>query len=177
MNKVPKCPYCGNEMMFRYGHIMHPDEKTSITDGHYVCDKCLARTPEVSDMVETADIKEFRARTKIVEKALAAALHRAGEETEQGNRVLTFDEVATYGCLPETVLLWVDDVPNGEIEQEIPIYFDGDMMKFLKLNRTLYNAQMQSYLPNDYGVHWRCWLRKPTAEELKRTPWRGEGHV
>ena len=27
------------------------------------------------------------------------------------------------------------------------------------------------FLNATYGEEWRCWLRKPTKEEMERTPW------
>ena len=181
--KTPKCPYCGSEMMFRYGRIRHPDEKTSVTDGYFVCDKCLSRAPEVSDKVETVDIQEFRARTKIVEKALAAALHRAEKENEQGNRVLTLEEVRnaevdTFG----TMMHWFELkfspylCEGKEIRHAVlavSIFFEDETED--DEPDALYSSTGEPdscLFQRDYGKKWRCWLRKPTEEEMEGTPWK-----
>jgi hypothetical protein len=108
------------------------------------------------------------------ESAFRMAMRRA----EPKNRVLTFDEVATYADLPEMTLMWVEVkfAKESDIFQEIPIGFNGELVQFLYPNGARLYTDKHNFPPEDYGSRWRCWLRKPTAEETKKTPWEEESH-
>ena len=149
MSEKPKCPGCGADM-----ELMHLCKAAFC----YACTKCGWDSPIGVDS----------------ESALRMALHRFEPE----NRVLTFDEVATYADLPEMTLMWVEVkfAKESDIFQEIPIGFNGELVQFLYPNGARLYTDKHNYPPEDYGSRWRCWLRKPTAEETKKTPWKEESH-
>lgn len=135
-NPLPRCPYCGNEMILRY----------VCGDNFYVCGKCYSTSPE----------KGAR------EAAYEAAMNRWREP----NRVLTLNEVqkrfeqgvdvaplwVEFGKVPSVSRWMVINAPDGA--------FVNDNVKNL-------------LVASGYGYNgiWRCWLRKPTAEEVESTPW------
>lgn len=54
----------------------------------------------------------------------------------------------------------------------VSMYFDDES------DDVLYSsADMPDYYlrKKEYGKKWRCWLRKPAEEEMKGTPWVGDG--
>lgn len=149
MSETPKCPGCGDDM-----ELMHLCKAAFC----YACTKCGWDSPIGIDS----------------ESAFRMAMRRA----EPKNRVLTFDEVATYADLPEMTLMWVEVkfAKESDIFQEIPIGFNGELVQFLYPNGAQLYTDKHNYPPEDYGSRWRCWLRKPTAEETKKTPWEEESH-
>lgn len=149
MNNTPKCPGCGADM-----ELMHLCNAVFC----YACTKCGWGSPVGIDS----------------ESAFRMAMRRVVPK----NRVLTFDEVATYADLPEMTLMWVEVkfAKESDIFQEIPIGFNGELVQFLYPNGAQLYTDKHNYPPEDYGSRWRCWLRKPTAEETKKTPWEEESH-
>lgn len=149
MSETPKCPGCGADM-----ELMHLCKAAFC----YACTKCGWDSPIGIDS----------------ESAFRMAMRRAEPE----NRVLTFDEVATYADLPEMTLMWVEVkfAKESDIFQEIPIGFNGELVQFLYPNGAQIYTDKHNYPPEDYCSRWRCWLRKPTAEETKKTPWKEESH-
>lgn len=149
MSEIPKCPGCGADM-----ELMHLCKAAFC----YACTKCGWDSPIGIDS----------------ESAFRMAMRRAEPE----NRVLTFDEVATYADLPEMTLMWVEVkfAKESDIFQEIPIGFNGELVQFLYPNGARLYTDKHNFPPEDYGSRWRCWLRKPTAEETKKTPWEEESH-
>lgn len=144
MSETPKCPGCGADM-----ELMHLCKATFC----YACTKCGWDSPIGIDS----------------ESAFRMAMRRAEPE----NRVLTFDEVATYADLPEMTLMWVEVkfAKESDIFQEIPIGFNGELVQFLYPNGAQLYTDKHNYPPEDYGSRWRCWLRKPTQKEMEATPW------
>ena len=149
MSETPKCPGCGDDM-----ELMHLCKAAFCC----ACTKCGWDSPIGIDS----------------ESAFRMAMRRA----EPKNRVLTFDEVATYADLPEMTLMWVEVkfAKESDIFQEIPIGFNGELVQFLYPNGAQLYTDKHNYPPEDYGSRWRCWLRKPTAEETKKTPREEESH-
>lgn len=144
MSEKPKCPGCGADM-----ELMHLCKAAFC----YACTKCGWDSPIGIDS----------------ESAFRMAMRRAEPE----NRVLTFDEVATYADLPEMTLMWVEVkfAKESDIFQEIPIGFNGELVQFLYPSGAQLYTDKHNYPPEDYGSRWRCWLRKPTKEEMEGTPW------
>lgn len=80
------------------------------------------------------------------------------------NRVLTLVELA----ISAETLVWIEDNNGGDepfararkvtrwAHESHRMYFDG--------GRTW-------YADYTYGETWRCWLRKPTPEEMANIPW------
>lgn len=91
------------------------------------------------------------------ESAFRMAMRRA----EPKNRVLTLEE-ATGSDEP----VWLEAMSRVFIA-DVCVAPDARMVQI----QTIGKASCE-YLPLcDYGVLWRCWLRKPTEEEMEETPW------
>ena len=123
----------------------------------YVCGEyfCLCAACEATSPMGTSK-----------EAALSAALHRAEPE----NHPLTLEELKAH-CAKgrDAEPLWVEydtvrdmalwvlaNAPCGMDEKDIP-----SLAYWLK----------DEELVSEYGKFWRCWLRKPTAEEMEREKW------
>lgn len=90
------------------------------------------------------------------ESAFRMAMHRV----EPKNRVLTLEELKVY-----TGFLWSENRFESEGE---PAYAEND---FLYVGNG--NVDLKLNISKIYGRRWRCWLRKPTEEERRETPWNG----
>lgn len=94
------------------------------------------------------------------ESAFRMAMHRV----EPKNRVLTLEEVDAH-CEggADAAPLWVefDGGANGWV-LIAPVRETRKMDFVSKLLVTMGIL---------YGKEWRCWLRKPTKEEMEATPW------
>lgn len=92
------------------------------------------------------------------ESAFRMAMRRA----EPKNRVLTLEE-ATGSDEP----VWLEAMSRVFIA-DVCVAPDARMVQI----QTIGKASCE-YLPLcDYGVLWRCWLRKPTEAERRETPWK-----
>lgn len=108
---------------------------------YYACKKCGWDSPIAIDS----------------KSAFRMALRRA----EPKNRVLTLEE-ATGSDEP----VWLEAMSRVFIA-DVCVSPDARMAQI----QTIGEASC-AYLPLcDYGVLWRCWLRKPTKEEMEGTPW------
>lgn len=112
---------------------------------YYACAKCGWDSPTGIDS----------------ESAFRMAMRRA----EPKNRILTLEEAT--GC-DEPV--WLEAMSRVFIA-DVCVSPDARMAQI----QTIGEASC-AYLPLcDYGVLWRCWLRKPTEAERRETPWEGDG--
>lgn len=93
--------------------------------------------------------------TTPTEEAEQAAYEAAMNRWREPNRVLTMEEAT------EQRAVWVEDFYCGIAPA---IVFDSVSKHYSIIN----NAWFEK---TEYGKHWRCWLRKPTAEEMESTPW------
>lgn len=90
-----------------------------------------------------------------------SAFRMAMRRTEPKNRVLTLEE-ATGSDEP----VWLEAMSRVFIA-DVCVSPDARMAQI----QTIGEASC-AYLPLcDYGVLWRCWLRKPSKEEMEGTPW------
>lgn len=88
-------------------------------------------------------------------------LDLALKRVEPKNRVLTLEE-ATGSDEP----VWLEAMSRVFIA-DVCVSPDARMAQI----QTIGEASC-AYLPLcDYGVLWRCWLRKPTKEEMEGRPW------
>lgn len=136
------CPYCGTEME------MHCD----LRGYWYVC--------------SNAECKGFSPYRKTQEEAYKAAMRRC----EEPNRVLTLKEACEaevcwtetpQTSLPEAcriVMREYTSFPEGKPAKSFDFYETGETVPWC-------------CHPEEYGVLVRCWLRKPTTEEMANTPW------
>lgn len=80
------------------------------------------------------------------------------------NWVLTLAELA----ISAGTLVWIED-NNGDdepcVRARIVAYWEP------KSNRIYFDSGRAWYADYTYGGTWRCWLRKPTPEEMANIPW------
>ena len=142
------CPYCGSEMK---------SEDWVKVDGGYlsyaVCsnDACQSIGPTVTGYETMAE-------------ARVAALAAAQERYLPPNRPLTLDEVKTH-CKggASAMPLWVefDDGISGWVR--IAPKSQGCELEYV--------SDFVDLMWQQYKKSWRCWLKKPTQEEMDASGW------
>lgn len=118
----------------------------------YVCTKCGWDSPTGIDS----------------ESAFRMAMRRA----EPKNRVLTMEELKAY-CEggADAAPLWYD-----EKERNVSRWMVIDLPELaFGSTATVKRLVNSQFFEPTYGEKWRCWLRKPTKEEMEGTPWEGDG--
>lgn len=113
------------------------------------CPKCRATSPSANT----------------AEEAYAAAMQRWREPNDYLVRAEVLDR-CKQGA--EARPLWVEFRRNDQrsrwmVVDTPPTAFGTDTVKN-------YFADMCE----QYGILWRCWLRKPTQEEMEAVPWEGD---
>ena len=146
MSETPKCPYCGDEMKIRVS-LTTPD--WGLLSAQYKCMTCESTSPRIEFSGGTSN-------DEIIERLQAVSSRRA----EPKNRVLTLEELKNHAGF-----LWNENRFESEGE---PAYAEND---FLYVGNG--NVDIKLNISKIYGRRWRCWLRKPTAEEMEETPWNG----
>lgn len=142
---APRCPYCGGEMKKR----VLSDYKTLC---FWLCPKCSATSPSAGT----------------AEYAYTAAMQR----WQEPNRVLAMEEVEDACELDnETVLLWVEFNCNGVCTLAYQYCTMGEAIATVDMIRP-YDEVETDFSKMEYRKKWRCWLRKPTQEEMATMPWR-----
>ena len=143
-NPLPRCPYCGGEMKER---VLSDYGRLCF----WRCPKCRATSPSANT----------------VEGAYAVAMQRCVEP----NRVLTLEEVKDACELDnETVLLWVEFNCNGVCTLAYQYCTMGEAIATVYMIRP-YDEVETDFSKMEYRKKWRCWLRKPTHEEMEAVPW------
>ena len=150
MSETPKCPYCGDGMKIRVS-LTTPD--WGLLSAQYKCMTCESASPRIEFSGGTSN-------EKIIERLQAAAMRRA----EPKNRVLTLEEVDAH-CEggADAAPLWVEF--DGGINGWVLIAPVRETRKMDFVSKLLVTMGIL------YGKEWRCWLRKPTKEEMEGTPW------
>ena len=98
-----------------------------------------------------------------------ACIEQLENRAEPKNRVLTLEEVEAY-CEEggaDATPLWYDEKDRNVSHWmviDLPELAFGSMATVKRL------IDKQFFVPT-YGEKWRCWLRKPTKEEMEGTPW------
>lgn len=143
MNNTPKCPGCGADM-----ELMCLLCNATF---YYACAKCGWDSPVGIDP----------------ESAFRMAMRRV----EPKNRVLTLEEVKKSNAV------WAEGKSGQLTLPPIPVLVYGEATDDCNSNTPCIalvdaNADMADYLVDDYNHNWRCWLRKPTKEEMEETPWK-----
>ena len=115
----------------------------------YICPKCKWTSPV----------------NKSSEVALETALHRV----DSGNRVLTLAE-AQKKC-QEDRITWYEPFRN-ESRIVFPVYVApiDPSDKLVDIYAFFSDTRKEVSL---YGKTWRCWLKKPTPQEMENHPWEG----
>lgn len=146
MTETPKCPYCGGNME---PHSIHGNQGEELC--WYSCRECEAISPN----------------KKTKEEARAAALRRAEPE----NRVLGLGEAQRICAKGDAV--WLEEMKTITATQLTDIKLAH--VSFLdEQNDACYIHTFFVKFPimaEKYGKTWRCWLRKPTPEEMEREKW------
>lgn len=93
----------------------------------------------------------------------------AMRRTEPKNRVLTLEEVEAY-CEggADVTPLWYERKDHSDINRWMVIDLPELAFGSAATVKRLVNSP---FFESTYGEKWRCWLRKPTNEEMEGTPW------
>lgn len=169
MTEAPECPYCGEEM-----------ELHNIPTGlwWYQCGCCGAIAPsdETPEKVLAAALSRVGAcatcrqlskvlcgkeHTTFIE--LLNAVEQLKRRAEPENRVLTLGEAQQISA--EDGGVWLEEETAWGLVHITPIDDETGAC-------TIYSFFARFYLMAEkYGKTWRCWLRKPTAEEREKEKW------
>lgn len=155
MSETPKCPYCGDRMKIRVS-LTTPD--WGLLSAQYKCMTCESTSPRIEFSGGTSN-------EKIIERLQAAAMRRA----EPRNRVLTMEELKAY-CEggADAAPLWYESKDYSDVNRWMVI----DLPKHAFGSAATVNCFVNGhFFEPTYGEEWRCWLCKPTKEEMGGTPW------
>lgn len=170
MDNTPKCPYCGDRMKI---HVLPHTTEQEFFSAWYQCVTCESTSPRIEFIGNTS-------QTKIEERLQAVSSRRA----EPKNRVLTLEEarnaeVDTFG----TAMHWLElkihpyKCEGEEIRHAVlavSIFFENESEDGEADVMYSCTGEPSAWLfQKEYGKRWRCWLRKPTKEEMEETPWNG----
>lgn len=168
MNNTPKCPYCGDRMAL---HVLPHTTEQEFFSAWYQCVTCESTSPRIEFIGNTPQIK-------IEERLQAVSSRRA----EPQNRVLTLEEarnaeVDTFG----TAMHWLElkihpyKCEGEEIRHAVlavSIFFENESEDGEADVMYSCTGEPSAWLfQKEYGKRWRCWLRKPTEEEMEGTSW------
>lgn len=158
VKEVPVCPYCGAKMI----------EAGNTNYRWYMCSHCLSDSPK-----------------KIIDKmsypteqlAAIAALQEARTATiwYKPNHVLSFEELVSMAKEePDGFPVWVEYNPRKATFYERG--FSGwriliKIYTWSNNDRTLMFNDDETVDYKNLGVAVRCWLRKPTQEEMEVVSW------
>lgn len=168
MSETPKCPYCGDKMAI---HVLPRTTEPEFFSAWYQCVTCESTSPRIEFIGNTS-------QAKIEERMRTVSLRRA----EPKNRVLTLEEarnaeVDTFG----TAMHWLElkihpyKCEGEEIRHAVlavSIFFENESEDGEADVMYSCTGEPSAWLfQKEYGKRWRCWLRKPTKEEMEGTPW------
>lgn len=168
MSETPKCPYCGDRMHI---HVSLITPALDLISAWYQCVTCESTSPRIEFPGDTTNDK--------IKERLQAVLSR---RIEPKNRVLTLEEarnaeVDTFG----TAMHWLElKIHPCEVQCEeircavlaVSIFFEDQSEDGEPDAVYSYADRHDEWLiQQEYGKRWRCWLRKPTKEEMEGTPW------
>lgn len=159
VSETPKCPYCGGEMAYQFDSSLMTNKEKIIYRGYFCCPNCHSRAPVVSELSELETIEEVEDEAHLM----------AMERVEQENRVLTLEELKAY-CEggADAAPLWYDSKDYSDVNRWMVI----DLPKHAFGSAATVNCFVNGhFFEPTYGEEWRCWLRKPTKEEMEGTPW------
>lgn len=159
-NPLPRCPYCGGEM----------HEAGNSTYRWYMCPRCLSGSPR-KIINKTEYPTERLAVIAALQKARKAAMNR----WQEPNRVLTLEEVQglAYGKYEQQHVLSVEyrAIIEGTENMFSPCVIAHESLSMVGILELYDGANMKLMKKSMYGKRWRCWLRKPTQEEMEAVPW------
>lgn len=148
MNNTPKCPYCGDGMAI---HVLPRTTELDFFSAWYQCVTCESTSPRLEFSGDTS-------QAKIEERMQAVSSRRV----EPKNRVLTLEEVVRGDAM------WYEERMR-QVARLVILGYAQNEPGFTKLIGYLgYGFYRRNDAYNDF---WRCWLRKPTAEEMEDALW------
>lgn len=157
---APRCPYCGAEMSL--------EDNEDVLFGIFGEEKMYwyqCNTP-------SCGIHSPANHTK------AGAYKAAMVRYEEPNRVLTLDEVLEIARQNKdgyNHVCWLEKVDVRCIST--PGFLGGyGIHSEIFVNFEFYEVvtEYPDCVPvEEYGETWRCWMRNPTAQEMRDTPWEG----
>lgn len=165
---MPKCPYCGAKMKIEKPlFVTKYDEIPLGTNAGWctqaTCDECGAASPFVSGMETEKDAYEV-----VREKAM--------RRWQEPNRVLTLAEVLEIARQNEdgyNHVCWLEKVNVRCIST--PGFLGGyGIHSEIYVNFEFYEVvtEYPDCVPaEEYGKTWRCWMRNPTEQQMRDTPW------
>lgn len=155
MSETPKCPYCGDGMAL---YVLPHTTEQEFFSAWYQCVTCESTSPRIEFPGDTAN-------DEIIERLQAVSSRRI----EPKNRVLTLEELKAY-CTEgaDAAPLWYEDKDRSNVSRWMVIDLPGLAFGSTATVKRLVNSQ---FFEPAYGENWRCWLRKPTEEEMEGTPW------
>lgn len=123
-----------------------------------------------------------------VEEYCASIIRDGKARNSSVARVLSIDEVKDIGYRqyeehevePVWLEAWAKSPGTGYVLYMALLSYDkeeeawnepGDTLVYTKFFGTDLD---DTFYPEDYGRHWRCWTAKPTDEQRKTTEWKGE---
>ena len=159
MNEMPKCPYCGGEMVYQFDSSLMTNKGKIIYRGYFCCPNCHSRAPVVSELSELETIEEVEDEAHLM----------AIERVEPKNHVLTLEELKAH-CEggADATPLWYEDKDNGDVSRWMVIDLPELAFGSTATVKRLLNSK---FFEPAYGENWRCWLRKPTEAERQGTLW------
>lgn len=97
-----------------------------------------------------------------------AAINAWNRRVEPENRVLTMAELEAH-CKggADAAPVWIEYKITKELSRWIYILEPEGVFGA----QTIVSYKHNSNWRKRYGTFWRCWLRKPTAEEMANTTW------
>lgn len=156
MSEKPKCPGCGADMKLMY--------LLCNSTFYYACAKCGWDSPVGIDS-ESAFRMAMR-RVEPINRVLTLEESRNAEKDAFGNvmRWLEIHDIRKYAEF--------NHLENESGIFAASLWFDEETGEAAKL--ALFSSAISSTVflrQKEYGLCWRCWLRKPTKEEMEGTPW------
>lgn len=145
------CPFCGSEGL-RYTILDISKEKVMVA---VRCMQCLTCGPGECG--------------KDREEAGAKAAEAWNRREEPENRVLTMEELCECVYADDLSFVWLEDKGILATEQICAWRMTSKYFVFAYVGATEDEAKKE--LTEENGKEWRCWLRKPTAEEMANMPW------
>lgn len=101
--------------------------------------------------------------------AIGAAFKEVESRVEPTNRVLIPKEIVRIDGA-----VWLEEKSGKLTSPPIPMLVYGEDDCDNNISCIVFvnvNADKINYLVSDYNHNWRCWLRKPTEEEMEGTQW------
>lgn len=138
-----------------------PEEIKKAVSLYILCERCTD-CPYCESESETGCMSALCADALAYIKQLESC-------AEPKNRVLTMEELKAY-CEggADAAPLWYESKDYSDVNRWMVI----DLPKHAFGSAATVNCFVNGhFFEPTYGEEWRCWLRKPTKEEMEGTPW------